>query len=38
MKRVIAGKMMSDVNGREDVTAAVAKEAKATRRGIPVQS
>lgn len=38
MKREMAGKMTSDVNGREEVTAAVAKEAKATRRGMPVQS
>lgn len=31
MKREIAGKMMSDVKGVEDVTAATAKELKATR-------
>lgn len=30
MKREMAGKMMSDVNGVEDVTAATAKELKAT--------
>lgn len=31
MKREIAGKMMSDVKGVEDFTAATAKELKATR-------
>jgi hypothetical protein len=34
----IAGKIISEVRGRDEATAAVANEAKATRRGIPVQS
>jgi len=37
MNREIAGKMMSEVRGLEDVSAAVAKELNATRRGIPLQ-
>lgn len=34
----MAGKMMSEVSGFELTVAATAKEAKATRRGIPLQS
>ena len=37
MNKEIAGKIMSEVRGFEDVNAAVAKELKATRRGIPLQ-
>jgi len=37
MNKEIAGKIMSEVRGFEDVSAAVAKELKATRRGIPLQ-
>ena len=37
MNNEIAGKIISDVRGFEDVRAAVAKELKATRRGIPLQ-
>jgi len=37
MNNEIAGNIMSDVRGFEDVRAAVAKELKATRRGIPLQ-
>jgi hypothetical protein len=37
MNNEIAGKIISDVKGFEDVRAAVAKELKATRRGIPLQ-
>ena len=37
MNKDIAGKIISDVRGFEDVRAAVAKELKATRRGIPLQ-
>lgn len=33
----IAGKMMSEVKGRDDTVAAVANEANATSKGIPVQ-
>jgi len=38
MNRDIAGNMISDVKGLSDVTAATAKELKATSRGIPPQS
>jgi len=37
MKREIAGKITSEVKGRVETTAAVAKEANATSNGIPVQ-
>jgi hypothetical protein len=35
MNNAIAGKMISDVSGLDDVTAAVAKELNATSKGIP---
>jgi len=37
MKREIAGKITSEVKGRGETTAAVAKEANATSNGMPVQ-
>ena len=37
LNRAIAGKIMSDVRGFEEITAAVAKELNATRSGIPLQ-
>jgi hypothetical protein len=37
MNKKIAGKIMSEVRGFEDVSAAVANELKVTRRGIPLQ-
>lgn len=38
MNREMAGKITSDVKGREEVTAAVAKELNATSNGMPLQS
>lgn len=38
MNNEIAGNMMSEVRGFDDTAAAVAKELKATSRGIPLQS
>jgi hypothetical protein len=38
MNREMAGKMMSDVSGFEEVKAALAKELKATSKGIPVHN
>jgi len=37
MKREIAGKITSEVKGRVETAAAVAKEANATSKGIPDQ-
>jgi hypothetical protein len=36
MNNAIAGKMISDVSGLDDVSAAVAKELNATSKGIPL--
>jgi hypothetical protein len=38
MNKEMAGKMTSDVRGRDEVEAAVAKDAKATSNGIPVNN
>lgn len=37
INNAMAGKMTSDVRGLEEVSAAVAKELKATSKGIPLQ-